>query len=145
MRLSTRLFLAFALLMQPALAPAQQVGSQVQLPSGAQILTQILGNGFQSPWFTSSPNSLVVSWGTGILYLGNGPISISAGSVTLTASKTTCSRANIIAGTDSCNYIFSNSAGTISTSTALATAISGGNHLLALAVTNATGVTSLQA
>lgn len=134
--------LSLALIALPA--SAQTLGSQVQLPSGAQTLTQMLGNGFQSPWFSFSPNSLVVSWNSGQIYVGNGTVPIAPGSVTLTASKTTCARANIVAATDSCNYIYSNSSGTIAVATAIATAISGGNSLLALAVTSSTGVTSLQ-
>jgi hypothetical protein len=114
-------------------------------PGAAYSPNQFLGPFFQNPNFSFVPTSLQVSWTTGTIYVGNGGINIAPGAVTLTASKTTCSRANIIAGTDSCNYIYSTSAGVVATTTAIATALSGGNSILALAVTSASGVISLQA
>jgi hypothetical protein len=114
-------------------------------PGAAYSYNQFLGPFFQSPLFNFTPNSLVVSWTPGFIYVGNSSVPVAQGSVTLTASKTTCSRTNVIAGTDSCNYIYASSAGVVAVTTAVSTAISGGNSLLALAVTNASGVTSLQA
>jgi hypothetical protein len=114
-------------------------------PGAAYSYNQFLGPFFQSPNVSFTPTSLQVSWTAGFLYVGNGSISVPAGAVTLTASKTTCSRANIIAASDSCNYIYATSAGVIAATVAISTAVSGGNSLLAMATTSASGVTSLQA
>ena len=140
--------MAIVILAIPIPVTSQQLNNQAIGPfqnAGAYSYQQFLGPFFTQPNLTFSPNSLVVTFSAGQVYIGNGAIPVAQGSVTLTASKTTCSRANIIAGTDSCNYIFANSAGTVSATTAIATAISGGNSVLAVAVTSAAGVTSLQA
>ena len=114
-------------------------------PGGVVSPTQFLGPFFQQPFFLSSPNSLSVQWTPGLIYVGNGPVNIAGNSITVAANKTTCAASAIVSGTDSCNYIYSNAAGTIATTTAIGTAIAAGNSLLALAVSNASGVTSLQA
>jgi hypothetical protein len=140
---------ALAIAVFPGRSTSQQLNSNNAIgpfaPGGAYSYQQFLGPFFNSPFFSFSPNSLVVTWSAGQIYVGNGLVPIAQGSVSLTASKTTCARANIVAAADSCNYIFANSSGTVSATTAIATAVSGGNSLLAMAVTSSTGVTSLQA
>lgn len=118
---------------------AQTLGTQVQLPSGAQSLTQILGPNFQSPWLTCVTNSLVCSLGTGTIYTPNGPVSIVPGSVTVTGSATTCARP----GFTSCDFIYSNSSGTIATSQTLSTAAAAGDTILAYLTTSSSGVLTL--
>jgi hypothetical protein len=145
-----KLFIAILLtLMIVTQSPAQTLGnsngSGPFAPGAAYSYNQFLGPFFQNPFFSFTPNSLVVTWTQGYGYFGNGFVNIAPGSVTLTASKTTCSRANIIAVTDSCNYIYANTSGVVAVTTAIATAMASGNSLLAVAVTNGTGVTSLQA
>ena len=110
-------------------------------PGGAYGYNQFLGPFFQQPLFSSSPNSLTVSTLGGLIYVGNGSVTINPGSLVLTASQSTCSRP----AQSSCNFIYSNSSGTIAVSTSYLTAVANGNTLLALATTSSTGVTSLQA
>jgi hypothetical protein len=140
---------ALAIAVFPGRSTSQQLNSNNAIgpfaPGGAYSYQQFLGPFFNSPFFNFSPNSLVVTWSAGQIYVGNGAVPVVQGSVTLTASKTTCARANIIAGSDSCNYIYASSAGVVATNTAIATAAASGNSLLAMAVTSSTGVTSLQA
>jgi hypothetical protein len=113
-------------------------------PGAAYGYNQFLGPFFQQPFFSFSPNSLTVTWTAGTIYVGNGPVAIAAGSVALTASKTTCAASVIITNADSCNYIYSTNAGVVATNTSFVTASAAGNVLLAMAVTSSTGVTSLQ-
>lgn len=136
------LLLALALLAFSIPASAQTLGSQAQLPSGAQSLTQLLGPNFQSPWITYSTSSLVVSWNTGIIYTPNGQINIVPGSLTLTASASSCGRA-AGGGFTSCDFIYSNSSGTMATTQALATASAPGNSILAYVTTSSSGVITL--
>jgi hypothetical protein len=140
------IFFVILLALTPAIA--QTLGNNGQGPfvaGGAYSYNQFLGPFFQSPFFSFSPNSLTVTWTAGTIYAGNGPVSVAAGSVALTGSKTTCAASTLILNTDSCNYIYSNATGTVATSVNYYTASSAGNSILAMAVTSSTGVTSLQA
>lgn len=127
-------FMLLALLAVPL--HAQSLPSIVQLPSGAQSLTQVLGPNFQSPWLICTTSSLVCSWGTGTIYTPNGAVAIVPGSTTVTASATTCARP----GFTSCDFIYSNATGTIANTQTLITATAAGNTVLAYLTTSSSGV-----
>lgn len=125
----------------PALA--QGPGTVVPAPtSGATVLSQLLGPSINSPNLTCTPGSLTCTYTAGYLYQGNGPVLISAGSVGLTASQSSCARP----AQSSCNFIYQASgSSSLSVSTSFYTASANGNSILALATTSSAGVLTLQA
>ena len=103
----------------------------------------------QAPYVTLSGVSatygpatlLTVNYTAGHVYLGSGPVAVTAGRVTsLTASKTSCDYPTY----SSCDIIYADSSGTVAFTTAIGTARATGNSILAFVQTSSTAVTTIQ-
>lgn len=82
---------------------------------------------------------LNVQWTAGTLNNGGHAVTVSAGTGATTAAMTDCSSP----GYASCNFIYSNSSGTVAITTTRATAFAAGNTLMAYAETNGSAITKL--
>lgn len=83
---------------------------------------------------------LLVNYTAGKLYLGDTPVSVAAGQLTMTASKADCTGPAYTA----CNIVYANSAGTVASTLAIATAAASGNSILAYVQTSSTAVTEIR-
>ncbi len=118
------------------------------VPGRAYTLADVAGASLEAPFVyqptdalapTFAVAALTVGFTNGSLYPdGHGRVLVSAGTVaSLTASKTNCSYPAFA----SCDIIYSNSSGTVTFSTAIATARAAGNTILAYVETSGTTVT----
>lgn len=87
--------------------------------------------------FLLSP--LGVAWTAGTVNNGGHAVAISSGSAAVTANKTDCSSP----GFASCNFVISNSGGTVSVTATSGTANASGTTLLAIVETNGTTITNI--
>lgn len=102
----------------------------------------------QAPYVTLSGVSatygpatlLKVNYTAGKLYLGDTPVSVAAGQLTLTLSKTDCTGPAY----SDCNIVYANSSGTVTFTAAIGTAAASGNSILAYVQTSATAVTEIR-
>lgn len=79
-----------------------------------------------------------ISWSAGTILNGGHAVSIAAGTGSATTSKGDCSAPSFA----NCNFVYSNSSGTVAVTTTLATAQSGGNVLLAFVETSGSAITA---
>lgn len=90
-----------------------------------------------TPNVRKTGSSTAIAWSAGTVNSGGHAIAIAAGTSTITTSKTDCS-SPLFAG---CNFVYSNSAGTVAVTTTLATAAASGNVLMAFIETDGTTTT----
>ena len=91
------------------------------------------------PFVQSSNASTGVSWTAGTVNNGGHPVTVAAGSSTVTLNKADCSSPSFA----NCNFVIANSSGTVSVTTSLATATASGVSLLALIETGAVTITQV--
>lgn len=82
---------------------------------------------------------LVLNWTAGTLNNGGHAVTIAAGTTGATASRTDCAAPTYT----TCGFLYSNSSGTVSYTTTLATAAASGNVLMAIVESNGTVITKL--
>lgn len=90
-----------------------------------------------TPNVRKSNGTTGIAWTAGTLNSGGHAITIAAGTSTITTSKTDCSSPLYA----SCNFVYSNSGGTVAVTTTLATAAASGNVLMAFIETDGTTTT----
>ena len=90
---------------------------------------------------TYGPATLLkVNYTVGKVYLGDTPVSVAAGQLTMTASKADCTGPAYAA----CNIVYANSSGTVASTLAIGTAAASGNSVLAYVQTSSTAVTEIR-
>ncbi len=87
----------------------------------------------------STTGLLNVTWTAGTINNGGHAVSIAAGSLNTSANRNDCAAPTYTP----CAFIYSNNAGTVDSTTALATAAAGGNTLRAIVETNGTAITKM--
>lgn len=94
---------------------------------------------FHPPTVSVSNGTTGIKWNAGTVNNGGHPVTVAAGTSTVTLNKADCSSPSFA----NCNFVFVNSTGTVSVTTTLATAIASGNSLIALIETGAVTTTQV--
>lgn len=92
-----------------------------------------------NPPIVTGTTGLGVAWTAGTVNNGGHPVSVTAGTGTLTASQNSCASAAFSA----CNFVYVNSSGTVANTTTAATAAAAGNTLLAYVETGTSTITQI--
>lgn len=123
---------SFEFLVSPRPAAAQGTAGPV---AGANY--QTLASAFSDPAVSWSATGLTLNYTAGTVYQGGSANAITAGTLTLTTSLSTCTQAGIQAG--SCNIVYWTSGSSLATTSTYATAVSPGNRVLYYCATSSGG------
>ena len=91
---------------------------------------------FRAPTVYKGTVTTSIYWTAGTIYNGGHAITITAGNAALDASRVSCAAPTFA----TCDFLYSNNAGTVAVTTTLATAVASGNSLLAMIETGANSV-----
>jgi len=94
---------------------------------------------FRAPTVRGGTDTSLVYWNAGTINNGGNSIAVAAGSVNPTDAQNDCAAPSFSA----CNFIYADNAGSVASTTTLATAVASGNTLLALVETTAAVVTNI--
>lgn len=92
-----------------------------------------------APTVYSTNATTGIGWTAGTVNNGGHPVSVAAGTSTVTLSEASCAPPSYTG----CNFVYANSSGTVAVTTSVATAAASGNTLLAYIETGATTITQI--